>query len=460
MRVRKLEIEDILGIQSLVLEPGALTLIEGANGAGKTSVLEAVRGLLRGGHDPSLLRKGARIGGVRATLEDGTIFKKSVTLEKSELTVTEPQKGKLSRAQAFVDSQVDELGIDPMAIVTCPASKRAAYLEEVMPIRVEADLLEPLIGRKLTAAEKEGNALDLIDTERERLYDDRTGINRVAKGMRATVSQLRETLPPAEEVPEDPAALRAEASSIEGDRANEVRNAKTKSEHDVALVESKLKESERAEAKLEDEEVAKIRLHAEQAIEQVRGVGRKRAQKKNAEARARIDEVRSAEAAALEAIEEKFRPPLADLAEKITKAETRRDEWARAEKTREIIAASEKDAAKAESRSAALTHAIDELDALRASLLEQLPIPGLEIREGQVFVDGVSFERINRARQIEIAVRIAQLRAGPLGLIVIDDLEHLDAESFKAFEAAAEAADLQFIAAKVSDGPLTARIGR
>ena len=43
---------------------------------------------------------------------------------------------------------------------------------------------------------------------------------------------------------------------------------------------------------------------------------------------------------------------------------------------------------------------------------------GLEIRKGQVLVDGVPFERVNRARQIEIAVKVAQLRAGNIGLIV------------------------------------------
>jgi len=454
---KKLEIESILGVEKLVIEPGAVTIIEGRNASGKTSILEAARALLRGGHDPSLLRQGAEEGRIRLTLADGTVFLKRVTKERSSLEVTEPQKGKISRAQAYVDSQVDELGIDPLAIVMCPASKRAEYLAEAMPIRVDAQVLELIVGRKLTARELEGNALDLVAAERQRLYDERTGTNRVMKEKKATVSQLRETLPPAEKVPADPADLRMKKTELEEAWAEELETAKMNRLGQTGIIKDELAAANDEEGKQEEAVIAKIRHEAEARIEQLRTLGRKRASEREERARKLQAEAYEAEKSEAEAAGRKYQGPVAELAEKITKAEALAKEYQRAEKTREIIASSEKDAARAETQAKALSHAIDELDILKTSLLEKLPIKGLEIREGMVFVDGIPFERVNLARQIDVAIKVAQLRAGGIGLIVVDNAEHIDPEAFPAFEAAAAAAGLQFLVARVTTGDLSVR---
>jgi DNA repair exonuclease SbcCD ATPase subunit len=457
VQAKKLEIENILGVEKLVLEPGAVTVIEGRNASGKTSILEAARAVLRGGHDPSLLRQGAEEGRIRLTLEDGTTFTKRVTKDKSSLDVTEPQKGRISRAQAYVDSQVDELGIDPLAIVTCPAAKRAEYLAEVMPIRVDAGVLEPIVGRKLSARELAGNALDVVAAERQRLYDERTGVNRLGKEKRATVSQLRETLPAAEAVPADPGHLRAQRDAIEEERREAVRKAAARRADSLEEAARELEAANRADARDESAEVAKIRLEAESKIEEVRAGFRRRAAELEQKARDLQAKAYEREQADQETARGLLDDPIARLSEQITKAEALAKEYQRAEKTREIIASSEKDAARAEAEAKALSHAIDELDALKVSLLEKLPIKGLEIREGHVLVDGIPFERVNRAKQIDVAVKVAQLRAGLLGLIVLDDTEHLDRESFEAFEAAAAGAGLQFLAARVADTDLSIR---
>lgn len=446
MLAKRLEIEQILGVEKLVIEPGAVTIIEGRNASGKTSILEAARALLRGGHDPSLLRHGAEEGRIRLTLSDGTMFLKRVTKERSSLEVTEPQKGRISRAQAYVDSQVDALGIDPMAIVTCPPSKRAEYLAEAMPLKVEPDVFEAIIGRRPTAREAAGNALDLLASERQRLYDERTAVNRTLKDKRTTAAQLRETLPAAAEVPADVEDLRAKRSSIFNTRTEDETVAREIRDRELAQIEATRTSATAKKKQWAEGEIEKIRAELASMLEESEAI-----------ARTQCDEARTRHEEARACIVRDVEPKLAALSEDITKGEEREKEYVRASKTREIIASSEKDAARAEAGSKALSHAIDELDALKVSLLEKLPIKGLEIREGQVLVDGVPFERVNRARQIEIAVKVAQLRAGNIGLIVVDDTEHLDSESFAAFEAAAAGAGLQFLAARVSDRDLSVR---
>ena len=46
MKVAKINIKSILGIDEMEIKPGKITLVEGRNGAGKTSILEAIKAAL------------------------------------------------------------------------------------------------------------------------------------------------------------------------------------------------------------------------------------------------------------------------------------------------------------------------------------------------------------------------------------------------------------------------------
>lgn len=447
-RCTQIEVVNIMGIEQLKFVPGNVTVVSGRNGAGKTSVLEAIRSVLKGGHDASLLRAGAEKGSVRILLEDGTEMVKTITPESSNLRVVHPVAGRVSKGQALVDSLVDSLGVDPMALLNCPPQKRAEYLADVMALDVPEAALREAAGRPVAVGKLPAGAsgLDRLEAVRKALYDERTGVNRTAKDKRATAAQLRETLPPDGAGAPDVAFLRERK----------------------AVGEVALRSTEKAAATKRDEALEAIRGNAQGEIDAVRADAAERIREIEREREAAIarikeraenqaDEARGAAAAEVKAAEEKVRPELERLTAEIAAAEAAEKEHARAEKTREILAAAERDADKAEVDSRALTEALERIDALKASLLEKLPIKGLEIREGAVFVDGLPFERINSARQIEVAFQVAKLRAGKVGLIVADGLERFDEETYRTFEAAAASAGLQFVVGRVGQGELSVR---
>ncbi len=435
MRVVRIDVENILGIEKLSVEPGALTVVTGKNGAGKTSFLEAIRAIAREGHDPSLLRTGAERGMVRLTLDDGSTMEKRITATGSSFEGRHPKLGKVSRARAWVDSLIDQLGVDPLALLSCPVSKRAEYLADVLSFEVsDAALLEatgrPLPGVKLPP---KGQGLDRIEAARKALYDDRTSSNRTAKDKRTTVAQLRETLPPEEAEGEDAKGLREEKEAVEGGRAVRLAEAKR-------LTQSNLDASrEAAEAEIE-----KVRAAAQKTIADLNAAAARRAERIQEEGQATTDRIHAESAPAIEA-----------LTAAIARAEATATEHARASKTREIIAAAESDASRAEAESSDLTAGIERLDTLRSGLLSSVPVAGLEIREGAVFVDGLPFERVNTARQIEIALRVAQLRAKDVPLLVSDHGEALDAANLAALKDRAKALGMHVILAVRTEGPLT-----
>lgn len=92
------------------------------------------------------------------------------------------------------------------------------------------------------------------------------------------------------------------------------------------------------------------------------------------------------------------------------------------------------------------------IDAYKMERLSNLPIPGLTVVDGEIQRDGVPFDRLNTAQQVEVAVEVAKLRAGALGIICVDGLELLDSKTFDAFRERALESGLQLFVSRVSDG--------
>jgi recombinational DNA repair ATPase RecF len=137
VRIVKIQIDNILGLEHLDIAPGALTVVEGANGTGKTSVLEAIKAGLGGGRDATLLRKGAKEGQVVLVLDDGTEITKRVKADgASTATVKHPTFGAIAKPQSYLDKLADALSVNPIAFLAAPPAKRAAWLLEVLPSKV------------------------------------------------------------------------------------------------------------------------------------------------------------------------------------------------------------------------------------------------------------------------------------------------------------------------------------
>lgn len=435
--VVRIEIENILGIERLDVTPGALTIVEGGNGEGKTSFLEAVRSVATEGHDPSLLRAGASRGLVRITLEDGSTLLKKVTPDGSSFEGRHPRVGRVSKARAWVDSLIDELGADPLALVNCPASKRAEYLADVMAVEVSDEDLTRASGRPVADLKIPTRllGLDRIEAVRKVLYDERTGVNRLAKEKRATAAQLRDTLPSVPAAADDPATLRRQRDEAQAELARQLADVKRQTADQLDR-----------KRDLVQREIDLIREEAQRKIDSL-----------NAAAAERARQVQEEGQEAAERIQAELRPRLEDLAGRLSVAEAAAKEHARAERTREILTAAEADAERLNDDAAMLSVALDQLDQLKASLLAQVPVKGLEIRGGEVLIDGLPFDRVNTARQIEVAIEVAALRAKDVPLLVSDHGEALDAENWAALEAKAAAMGFNVIVARRTDGPLAIR---
>ena len=194
MKVKAIKIKNILGVESLEIAPGKITVIEGKNETGKTSVLEAIKAALKGGHDATLLRNGAEVGEVVLVMDDGVEIRKPVTKDKSDVSYLDPKFGRSSKPQTTIDKLIDALAVNPVEFLMAPESKRAAYLLEAMPLVIKK---EQLAG--ITDFVPDGHAFDVLEKLNKKFYDERTGVNRVLREKKAGIENLKKTLPEEEQ---------------------------------------------------------------------------------------------------------------------------------------------------------------------------------------------------------------------------------------------------------------------
>jgi len=446
MKVCKIKINSILGIDHLEIEPGKLVEISGANGTGKTSVLDAIRAALSGGHDATLLKQGATEGEVVLVLDDGVEISKKITADKSDTIVRHPEFGKITKTAAYLKKLADALSLNPVEFLTAPAKDRVNILLEAIPMTVTADQLREIPAIALAGIDLNKHALTVIGQIGRAIYDLRTGVNRAEKEKRATVNQMTETLPA--EAPEGDWKDQLEALTIafrELQRCTQSAVSACKQRHgqDADRAKAAFAAQKEAIQKETERDIEKIRADAEIAIADAE-------ERRNNN----VDVIQKEMEAELSQMEGEYKPQNAELNEKIGQARTMIEANAKAESTRAFIRQLAGEADKLEAESTKLTHALGRLEILKSNLLEKLPIEGLSVEDGEIKLGGIPFDRVNTSRKVKLAIEIAKLRSGSLGLVCVDGLECLDEKMFSEFKKAAAKSELQFVVSKVSTGPL------
>ena len=443
MKVASVKIHNILGIEDFEIMPKEINRFEGKNATGKTSTLEAIKAALKGGHDATLLRNGAEEGQVVILLDDGLEIKKTITADKTDLSVKYPRSGvKVDKPQTHLNALIDALSINPVEFLTAPSGKRAEYLLQAMPLKVSAADLKGIFDYIPDPKEHAFTVLAAVD---KLIYDERTGVNRLKDEKRKTAKQLGETLPLEEEPTDWAAVLKennqklAEARSDKKNKADTIdkdfKAARAKIESDLNrdqnVIESMYQVKLRELQTWKSDEMAKLADNEKAEIE-------------------RVNSERTAAMNGLDGIDKQ----IGELMGAVSEAETKTKTQTVHENTRKMIAQHEDEAMKHEADSDALTARLASLDALRLRILSNLPIPGVTVENGQVMKDGVVYDRLNTASQIDIAVAIAKLRAKDLGIVCVDGLECLDEENFQAFETAMHGSGLQCFITRVTNSPM------
>ena len=418
-KIESVEIRDIKGIEHLDLKVGSVTTISGANGVGKSSVLDAIKAVFEGGHDPGLIRRGAEQGSIEIHLSDGVTIKKRITPKQSTLTVRAADGSIIRAPKRYVDRLAGGLGFDPLRFVDAPAKKRIEWMLELMPITFTPEELHQAVGDR---APSEPMNLQRFQEFRDGIFAERADINRKRRDLEGNIRTLADSLPSEEELdPEVPQKLKEVREELAM-----IRNGMSERVSKINLERAEKKSAATMKAQREIEAI-KARLSGE--IEQ-------------------IDQEAESAVAAVQAVDN---PRIEEHVQQIAKLEEQ-------EKARQRAIGVQQSLERLRDRlrdydSFALTENLKKLDELKRRKLSELPVEGIDIIDGEIYIDGVKWDHVNLSARIVAAVQVGMLGMGELNMFLLDEAEHLDDGRFEEFLAAVKEAGLSVIAARVGEEP-------
>ena len=418
MKLTKLIIKNILGVDDIEFTAGKFTTITGANSSGKSSIFKAIQNVFQGGHEANLVRKGADKGEIVLVFDDGVTARKTVTEEKSVLAVSGHKNGK-----TYLDSISDITAINPISFLAGSESERLKILLESMTIELpESRILELLNGERMPY----GEPLEVLEKVRKNLYDKRTGENRMVAGTKANIIGLEAALPPRGEVKD----FEAELGKVE--RELMLLRAER------AVLDDEWKEDNFAQKQkfkdARDAEIEAIRLKYDTLINDI-----------DAEFRYNFTKTLT-----------EFEKEIAPLQSKIAELKESVKTQAVTESTKRAIAKAKAELADYEKEAARLDKALEEITQIKLDILAKTPFKGLEIKDGKIYIDDIPFTQLNTAAQVAFTLKLAKLRTDgkELKLVCLDNMECLDEKTLEAFKIAAAKTDLQFIITRVGNGEL------
>jgi DNA-binding protein len=463
LKVISADFRAVLGIEELSLEPGKITVLEGKNAAGKSSVLKAIQAALGRGNLMELRKinsaeKPEVVLVAQSDTNEYRISRKGEKLRVQSRVGDTAAFEDIRSPVAWLSGLFDGQGCNPIKFKQADDKTKAIMILEALTLDLDRDALWAELGidrEEIGPVPDKGlHPLEELAWIRREIYTTRTGVNRDAQQKHGSAEQLKREIPAVvPDIDEDINRLEEHISNVTLSINNDHHEAQ----------------------KIHDEQERSAIEECTEQVQELRSAYEAEAARKRAELEASLsaakDLIEKAVVSRLETRAQKIKQADANRAErqiKIAAAEKelsahreqlaalkiQRDNATKAKALQQQAEQFEADAIALKAKSERLTTAIDALDSFRSRLADDLPIPGLKIEDNEITVNGVKIDQLNDAQQLEIGTSIAIERAKkfPLPLVYIDGFETLDTENQRRLiKRFAAEPNIQVIMARVTD---------
>lgn len=445
LSIKKLKVHNFMGIQELEVEPGKFNVIEAKNGSGKTSFIEAIKDICSAGaKDVTVLRNGQEAE-VYLELSDGSTLKKTTDEGGVNLKVKVENKT-IQNPAGFINNLVEVSSLNPIKFMNGDKKTRMKMLLKTIKTNISEQQLLDLFSEFFSPDDYDkDNIFKTLDSIRKKIYDERTFANREIKNLNSFSDGIKK--------------------SIDDLKASNSADGKDAFDHDILSGEDgfkkcmgKIDEAEtRAKNELEAEqnrinEKLNQMTSAENAIIREKQEAIEKIKKEIAEINLKVSQIESAAKVSQEKAKNKYSEKCIQIKSDREALVSKRSSFEAIERQKIQLEKNTKELEKAKEKYYNLENLMDKLDGLKVNILKNSPFPSIEIKEDDIYVGDVHFDRINTAEKIKISLDICSRNTGKLSIICVDGLECLDADNFSIFKEEALKRDgVQYFVTRVSD---------
>lgn len=426
MKVKRIKITNIMGIENILIEPSKqTTIVSGENGAGKTSIFEALRNLISGGHDAKIIRSGTETAETVIEFDDSVILNKSIT-EKGSDTKVNVGGHNISSPMKYI-AELFGSGFNPVTFLSMKPEQRVDAILKAIPLNISkndgsiitgisAPDLRDLQNAIHVIVDWDAHGLKVLADLHNLFYETRTIHNNKIRSLTEQVKTISESLIT---TPEDLSAEIANRQTyLDG-----LNNKKTGLTQSYDLDKQMLANDE------------------QKALDAVRA--------KYAKQRDSLSNIYQDD---LETITKELR----DTAAEKSDLEARQDAFVRQSSARETAEKFRTDIDTEKNNSDFCSDVIAKIAEWKKSKVSEFTIADMavEIADKDLLIDGLPFDKLNKAKQIKLAVSIGEIGLGKSRIMIIDGAEALDSNSMEMLESEAAEKDIQLMLFKVTDSPL------
>ena len=403
MRIIQLQAENIKGLVAVDITPESeLVILSGENGAGKSSVLDAIYWAIAGGKN--IQDKPIRDGETKAFIKldlGELVIERKFTPSGTTLTVSSENGAVFKKPQEMLDALCGAITFDPMAFAEMKPAAQVETLKSLIDLDVD---------------------FDEIERQNEVDYARRTDVNRTVKELEVKVKAQKAVLE-GKEIPAEKLVVSELANELNDLRENQDAKAAISNRIEIqkdyiSSAKSRIAELQ-AELEKEELELASLQTDLTSAPEIT--------DEQIAAARERLD---TAEAL----------NTLYDHAGFLKKNEA------------ELEAKRTESNAFTESM-AARTKSVE--DAIAAA---KMPVEGLSFTKDGILFEGIPFAQCNTGTKIRVSTAVAMATNPELRVIRVERGAWLDKNNMAALREMAEKHDFQIWIERIADEPMAIQI--
>jgi energy-coupling factor transporter ATP-binding protein EcfA2 len=417
---------------------GQTMIVTADNGGGKTTFVEAITGLLDD-HNSDLITTGEEAGEAYFEFSNGLTVRQTITREGSKYDIRKPSGEKVVRRhKEYLKGLVTGIALDPLKLLTCQKEDRIEYLLRVLPISFDQAEVAQITGKD----PGESLSLEQFDNLLAAKEADRSSQNKLVEVSKGHLTRLERSIPAYEADGKD---WTAESQRLQTERDAII------SERDQL---ERSKESHLAQQRRQIESEAKVRLEEE----------RLEYERRCAEINRVKDEILSNLEREKDAEIERARilsqPRLDELNANLAVARDRAKNQSEVEALRKSVEQTRAQFREESQEATRRQRVVESMRELRRKKLEALPVPGIEIKNRELYVDGKIFDsQTNTAEKIKVAFQLAHLGANPEYPIMIADAgDFLNERNLEWIVDAARDSGFQLFITKRVEGQKEARV--